>query len=75
MTKDISVLNIGTSVTFGEDGDIKGKITAVTIRETSTIYEITFWKADEIKAICLKESQFNVRKGYKTIKIGFENEI
>lgn len=77
--KDLKLLEIGTNVKFGDNFEFKGEISAITIREISTLgevqitYEISFWKEAEIKTIWLYERNLKVTKE-KRVGIGFINE-
>lgn len=73
MNIEQKLLRIGTKVKFGEKKEITGEITAVTIREYVTMYEITYWKTDEQKAIWLHETQLKTLKKETLQKIGFVN--
>ena len=62
MNEETKVLKIGTKASFGEKKEIKSEITAITIREYLTIYEITYWKVDEQKTIWLNDKQIKILK-------------
>ena len=75
MSNEIKVYPLNTKVKFGEEFNSKGEITAITLREDIIIYEISFWKGDEMKSIWLKERLFKTVKATKKIGLGFNNEI
>jgi len=69
--KDITIFPVGTKVKFGEDKNIKGEISGITIREDTIKYEITFWRDIELKTIWLSVNQFTTDKRNKEVKLGF----
>jgi hypothetical protein len=75
MSNEIKVYPLTTKVKFGENFDLKGEITAITLRESVIMYEITCWKVDELKSIWLKDTYFKTIKTVKQQGIGFDNEI
>jgi hypothetical protein len=70
-TKDI--INIGQMVFVGnkDKREIKGEITAVCIRETSTKYEVTWWKDDNRKSEWVHESELSIYGKKQSSKLGF----
>lgn len=75
MSNEIKVYPLKTKVKFGENFDLKGEITAITLRESVTTYEITCWKVDELKSVWLNDEYFKTVKTIKQQSIGFDNEI
>ena len=75
MSNEIKVYPLKTKVKFGENFDLKGEITAITIRELLVTYEISYWTGYELKSIWLKDTYFKTIKTVKQQVIGFDNEI
>jgi len=73
--KDLNLLDIGTKVKFGEGDKFNGDITAITIREDTIKYEISYWSDADIKTLWLSRSQFITSKKSKEVKLGFGHEI
>lgn len=70
----MKLYNIGTLVQFGDvaQKQMTGHISAITIRKTYVIYEISYWLLDDLKIIWLNEDQFIVKDTLKTNEIGFK---
>jgi hypothetical protein len=67
----IEILPIDTKVKFGDEGQFKGKVSAITIKRYSVVYEIKFWKEHELKTIDLIEQDFKVLSKAEKKEIGF----
>jgi uncharacterized protein YbcV (DUF1398 family) len=69
----MTVLNIDTIVEFGDPNQkkVNGWITAVNIRKTNVLYEISYWLLDDLKCIWLPEHLLTIKDSSKKIKIGF----
>jgi len=70
----MTLYNIGTLVQFGDAAQkqMMGNISAITMRKTYVIYEITYWLLDDLKTVWLNEDQFIVKDGLKNNEIGFK---
>ena len=68
----MKLLKYNTQVKFGEDNMLSGKITAISMRETHVLYEISYWKADEFKTIWLSEKDMII-KNPQRVMVGFES--
>jgi hypothetical protein len=72
MNNEIKVLSLKTKVSFGENKEYKGEITAITVRSHIVVYEISYWKGEEFKTIWLSEEYFKVsNKERKENVLGF----
>ena len=67
----IEVLVLSQKVVFGRDNEYTGRINGVLIRSNIIMYEIVFWKDDEMKVIQLYEQDFSIVDKPKKIKVGF----
>lgn len=66
----MQILECGTLVTT-KLNKIEGMITAVTIRFTAIIYEITY--GDEFRTVYMRQDEFEVTSETKSTTIGFKN--
>lgn len=67
---DLKLIKIGVFVKFGEHKKTDGEISAIIIRNHLILYEVTYWKNNELKTIWLNEKDFKLTKPEK-ITIGF----
>ena len=72
--KVIEVLELLQKVRFGIEQQYTGRINGVLIRSNMIMYEIAFWKDDDMKVIQLYEQDFEIVDTPKKVKVGFIHE-
>ncbi len=71
--KDIEILKLQQEVRFGYEKEYPGRIHGVIIRNDLIMYEIAYWKLDEMKVIQLYEKDFQlVAYNHPKTKVGFK---
>jgi hypothetical protein len=71
MNKSIDVYSCGTYVAIKING-VKAMITAVSIRYSHIIYEITYYTNDEFKTVWMRDEEFEIKNDYGKTNIGFK---
>lgn len=71
MNDDRKILPIDTKVKFGDEHQFSGKISAITLKRYSIVYEIKHWNERELKTIELTEHDFKVMSKAEKKEIGF----
>jgi|GEM_PF-4535392 len=71
--KTKNLLNLGQMVYIGnpEDRQVRGQITAITLRPEVVRYEVTWWKDDTKKSEWVAEEEMTLSQESKRTKIGF----
>jgi hypothetical protein len=70
--KDIEILKLQQEVLFGLENEYKGRIHGVIIRNEVIMYEIAYWKLDEMKVMQLYEKDFKLVTYNLKTKVGFK---
>jgi len=70
--KDIEILKLQQEVLFGLEKEYRGRIHGVIIRNEVIMYEIAYWKMDEMKVMQLYEKDFDVVTCTQKTKVGFK---
>ena len=68
-----NILPLDTVVKFGGDEiKLNGKISAITIRKNTIMYEISYWVMTDLKSQWFDEGDFEVINKKRKEKIGFK---